>query len=167
MYEKLDIYDENKVKTGKVIERKEGEMIKDNEFVLAVQCWIINTKKEILLTQRRLDKKDGGMWEATSGLVQSGENSIQGVKRELKEEIGIEIGNRELKLFKTVKEGHTLRDVYIVNKDIPIEDIKFYDGEVINAKYVTIEEFKQMIDNGEAFEWLRWFLKDYYEVINI
>jgi len=165
IYEKLDIYDENKKKTGRVIERRENECINNNEFLLIVQCWIINAKNEILLTQRNLKKKSGGMWEATSGLVQAGENSIQGIKRELKEEIGIEIDNRELKLFKTVKEEKRLRDVYISNKDINIGDIKFNDGEVINAKYVTIGEFRQMIDNGEAFEWSRWFLNDYYKII--
>lgn len=164
MCEKLDIYDENRVKTGKIIERKEGKSVDGNEYVLAVQCWIINTKKEILLTQRKLDKKDGGKWEPTSGLVQSGENSIQGVKRELREEIGIGIDDRELKLFKTVKEGNTIRDIYVVNKDISIDDIKFCDGEVINAKYVTIEEFEKIIDNGESFEWFRWFFEEYYDM---
>ena len=165
MCENLDIYNENKIKTGKIIERKEDVAIEKNEFVLAVQCWIINTKNEILLTQRKLDKKFGGMWEPTSGLVKSGENSIQGVRRELKEEIGIEIEDKDLKLLKTVKGERTIRDIYIINKDIAIEDIKFNDGEVINAKYVTIEELEKMINNGQAFEWLRWFLDDYYKIL--
>lgn len=163
--EVLDLYNINKEKTGKIIERKEKVSIKENEYVLAVQCWIINTKKEVLLTQRKLDKKYGGMWEATSGLVKSGENSIKGIKRELKEEIGIEIEDKDLKLLKTVIGEKTIRDIYIINKDIAIEDIKFNDGEVINAKYVTIKEFEKMIDDGQAFEWLRWFLDDYYKII--
>lgn len=165
MCEKLDIYNENKIKTGKIIERKEEVTIEKNEFVLAVQCWIINTKNEILLTKRKLDKKFGGMWEPTSGLVKSGEDSIQGIKREIKEEIGIEIEDKELKLLKTVKGEETIRDIYIINKDIALEDIKFNDGEVINAKYVTIEEFEKMLDDGQAFEWLRWFLDDYYKIL--
>ena len=163
--EVLDLYNINKEKTGKIIERKEKVSIKENEYVLAVQCWIINTKKEVLLTQRKLDKKYGGMWEATSGLVKSGENSSKGIKRELKEEIGIEIEDKDLKLLKTVIGEKTIRDIYIINKDIAIEDIKFNDGEVINAKYVTIKEFEKMIDDGQAFEWLRWFLDDYYKII--
>lgn len=101
------------------------------------------------------------MWEPTSGLVQSGENSIQWIKRELKEEIGITIDDNDLKILKTVKESHTFRDIYIINKEIPVETIKFNDGEVIDAKYVTIDELKQLIDSGEAFEWLRWFIDEY------
>ena len=166
MYEKLDIYDENRIKTGKIIERKEDIPLEKNELVLAVQCWIINNKNEILLTQRKIEKKYGGMWEPTSGLVTSGENSIQGIKRELKEEIGVEIEDKDLKLLKTVIGERTIRDIYIINKNIDIGDIRFNDGEVINAKYVTAEELKKMIDDGEAFEWLRWFLNDYEKIYN-
>ena len=165
MCEQLDIYDEKRIKTGKIIERKEDVVFDKNEFVLAVQCQIINAKKEILLTQRRSDKKYGGMWEATSGLVKSGENSIQGIKRELKEETEIEIEDKDINLLKTVKGEKTIRDIYIINKDIAIESIKFNDGEVINAKYVTIKEFEKMLDDGEAFEWLRWFIDDYYKIV--
>lgn len=104
------------------------------------------------------------MWEPTSGLVQSGENSIQGIKRELKEEIGVTIDDNDLKLLKTVKESNAFRDIYIINKEVPIETIKFNDGEVVDAKYVTIEELNQMIDNEEAFEWLRWFIEEFYKV---
>ena len=104
------------------------------------------------------------MWEPTSGLVQSGENSIQGIKRELKEEIGVTIDDNDLKLLKTVKESNAFRDIYIINKEVLIETIKFNDGEVVDAKYVTIEELNQMIDSGEAFEWLRWFIEEFYKI---
>ena len=104
------------------------------------------------------------MREPTSGLVQSGENSIQGIKRELKDEIGVTIDDNDLKLLKTVKESNVFRDIYIINKEVLIETIKFNDGEVVDAKYVTIEELKQMIDSGEAFEWLRWFIEEFYKI---
>ncbi len=41
------------------------------------------------------------MWEPTGGLVQSGENSMDGAKRELKEEIGISVDDNDLILLKT------------------------------------------------------------------
>ena len=76
MYEKLDVYDENRNKKGRIIERKEGEILSSDEYILAIQCWIINSNNEILLTKRKATKKDGNMWEPTGGLVQSGENMI-------------------------------------------------------------------------------------------
>lgn len=44
------------------------------------------------------------MWEPTSGLIISRENSVQGIKRELLEEIGIDISEKELKLYKEITE---------------------------------------------------------------
>lgn len=164
MYEKLDIYDINRNKTGKIIERKEGVTTLFNEYILGVQCWIINSNNEILLTKRKADKKDGNMWEPTGGLAQSGEKSLDAVKRELKEEIGITVNDDDLKLLKTnidIGNVNVIRDIYIINKDISINDIKFIDKEVSEAQYVTFEEFKTMIDNGEVFKWLEWFFREY------
>ena len=47
MYEKLDVYDENRNKTGRIIERKEGEILSSDEYILAIQCRIINSNNEI------------------------------------------------------------------------------------------------------------------------
>lgn len=168
MIEKLDIYNKEKNKTGKIIERKDGVKLNKEEYVLAVQCWIINKKGEILLTQRKFDKIHGGKWEPTGGLVISGENSFQGMKRELQEEIGIDISNDELFLVKEkIEKGenyNTFRDVYIIKKDIDLKELHFNDGEVINAQYVTIEKLLHMIEQGESFEWLRYFV-DLYRTI--
>ena len=164
MAEKLDVYNYKRIKTGKIIERGEKIGVDEDDYILAVQCWIINPKGEILLTRRRLDKGYGGMWEPTGGLVQSGENSMDGAKRELKEEIGISVDDNDLILLKTNTEKgnvNVFRDIYVINKDIQINDLEFIDGEVSDAKYVTFEEFKNMIDKGEAFKWLEWFYEEY------
>ena len=102
--------------------------------------------------------------EPTGGLVPSGEKSKDGAKRELKEEIGITVDDNDLILLKTNTEKgnvNVFRDVYVINKDIQINDLEFIDSEVSDAKYVTFEEFKNMIDKGEAFKWLEWFYEEY------
>ena len=38
----MDVYDENKVKTGKVINREDRKKPDNNEYTLSVHCWIIN-----------------------------------------------------------------------------------------------------------------------------
>ena len=45
-----------------------------------------------------------------------------------------------------------------------INELKFNDGEVIDAKYVTIEVLKDMIQKGESFEWLSYFIDLYKEL---
>ena len=167
--ELLDIYNEKKEITGKIIERIPETKLKDNEYILYVQCWIINDNNEILLSQRNLNKIHGGTWEPTGGIVCSGETSIEGIQRELKEEIGISVGKNELKKIRTITEKKSVnwfRDIYILRKDIKIEDLKFADNEVIDAKYVTIKEFKEMISNKQIMDWLLFFEKEYYKIIS-
>lgn len=89
---------------------------------------------------------------------------MDGAKRELKEEIGISVDDNDLILLKTNTEKgnvNVFRDVYVINKDIQINDLEFIDSEVSDAKYVTFEEFKNMIDKAEAFKWLEWFYEEY------
>ena len=151
--EKVDVYNRNKEKTGKIIYREKGASLNRDEFIISITAWIVNSTGKILMTQRRLDKDKGGMWEPTTGLIQSGETSTNGALRELKEEIGIELNVEDIKLVQEFVEEITdlnfFRDIYLVNKEIPLEQIKFIDGEVINAKYVTIDEFNEMIKTIE------------------
>lgn len=148
--ELVDVYNEKRIKTGKVINRNEKNKLNENEYTLAVHCWIINSKKEILITQRSLNLNCGGKWEDTHGGVKSGETSIEGMKRELKEELGVDIEENELILVKTLKRKNVFRDCYIILKDISLDSINFNDNEVMNCKYVSIEEFKEIINRGES-----------------
>lgn len=147
--ELVDVYDKNKNLTGKIIKRKDIDLLNDDEYIITVHCFIINSSNQILLTQRSLNQNRGGKWEDTHGGLQSGETSILGIKRELKEEIGIDIQTSELKLIKTLKQKNKFRDIYIIKKNIPLEDFK-YNTEVMNCKYVTLEQFKIMIENDEC-----------------
>lgn len=160
MAEKLDVYNIDKKRTGKVIERKQGVTLNKGEYIISVQCWIVNREGKILLTQRSLNKNNGGKWEPTGGLVISGETSKQGIKRELKEEIGLEIEDNKIRLIKEIVEENEnlnfFRDIYLIKEDINLDELSFND-EVIDAKYVTMEEFSKMIENNESFEWLKYF----------
>ncbi len=168
MIEKLDVYDKEKKRTGKTIERKNGVMLNKGEYIISVQCWIVNSKGKILLTQRSLNKTHGGIWEPTGGLVISGETSKQGILRELKEEIGLNVDDDKIKLIKEIVENNDdlnfFRDIYLINDDIDLKKLFFKDNEVMNAKYVTIEEFSSMIENKESFDWLNYF-KELFECI--
>lgn len=168
--ELLDIYNINKERIGKQVKRIRGEKLSKGEYIIAVHAWVINSDGKILLTRRGLNKTYAGMWEPTSGLIKSGESSIQGIKRELQEEIGLNVLDSEIILVKEVVEENSdvsfLRDIYVVNKNIDIADINFTDGEVIDAKYVTLEEFKTMLENGECFKRLTYFLDIYNEYVN-
>lgn len=148
--ELMDIYDKNRIKTGKVVNRNNKKSLNDGEYTISVHCFIITSKKQILLTRRNMSKNRGGKWEDTHGGLKAGETSIDGIIRELKEEIGISVEKEELQLYKILKRENLFRYIYILYKDIPIENYSFNDNEVMDCKYVNIEEFKEMIKKGEC-----------------
>lgn len=58
---------------------------------LAVCAAVIEEEGKILLTERPADKQQGGFWEFPGGKIEPGESPQQALKRELREELGIEI----------------------------------------------------------------------------
>lgn len=170
MSEKLDIYDKNRQKTNKTIYRDEDVLLNDNEFIVALRAWVINYENKILFTRRSFNKTQPGRWEPTGGLLTSGETSLEGIKRELKEEIGLKVLDNEIELLNTQVETeehekvNIFRDIYLVRKDITEKDLNFSDNEVIDAKFITIEEMINMIDNDQSFEWLRSFEDTYKKI---
>ncbi len=166
---KLDVYNENKEKTGKIVERKVNQKFTDNEYYLYVQCWIINRKGEILLTQRNSKKLHGGYWEPTGGCVLAGETSDDAVIRELKEELGLSINKENLKHIKTLKqnrkERNCFREIYLLEKNIKLNDIKYSDGEVVDAKFVTLQEMEKLLKENKMVSWLEFFIKEYKKYI--
>ena len=151
MAELLDIYDINKKKTGKTAERG-AYQFKSGEYYIVVTGIILNSKNEILISKRAKHKKLGLMWECNGGCVLSGETSLEGIIRELKEELGLEFSKKEAMFLKEIRKDEyppDFKDLWLFKKDIDIKDITFPDGESIEAKWVTIDEFMKMCENKE------------------
>ena len=79
----------------------------------AVHVWIVNDKKEILLQYRCHQKKFfPDVWDASfAGHVDTGENPINAVIREGKEELGIDVDVSKLSHLFTIKEQQTYNDI--------------------------------------------------------
>jgi len=60
MNEYWDVYDRNRNPIGKTIKR--GDPFGENEFYVSCEVWIVNSKNQMLVTQRHPDKKAGGQW---------------------------------------------------------------------------------------------------------
>ena len=86
--EKWDLYDKNRNKLNKIVDR--GSVLSDDEYHLVVNGWVKNDKDEFLITQRAPHKSFPYMWECTGGSAVSGETSLEAVAREVKEELGDE-----------------------------------------------------------------------------
>ena len=63
-----------------------------NDFRVAVKAFIVNPNDELLIIKRRdNDVHKPGVWDIPGGRLELGENPFDGLKREAKEEIGLDI----------------------------------------------------------------------------
>jgi isopentenyldiphosphate isomerase len=103
--------------------------------------------------QLRSDKVDWcpGHWStAVGGHVLSGETFEQGAKREMLEELGVDIDLEFLfkDLYIVPPERKKLLSVY---RAVYEGEFKFEEGKIVDCKYFTLDEIKNMIDRGEKF----------------
>lgn len=156
-----DVLDEHGNPTGKTTLRGHC-VLRSGEYHLVVHIWIVSSSGMFLL-QRRADHKRlmPGEWAATGGAAQSGEDSFTAARRELLEELGIESDKESLKKLTRIKRRNSLLDVWLTVCDTPAEELVLQSSEVAEAKWVTYEELKEMIENGSFHN----YGKEYFSVI--
>lgn len=157
-----DLYNENKKLTGETIYK--GQDVPKGRYYITVVVFIQNNKNEFLL-QKRVKKKDG-KWATTGGHPVSGETSKQGIITEIKEELGIDVVEENVKLFKTIKTEDDFVDIYYLKADIDIKEIKIQKEEVEDVKWVTIEEIQKMIQQEIFSESHKAFFEDCLKYLN-
>lgn len=148
--EYLDIYDENRIFTGKKVLRSKDMKLADNEFINIVIVFIENSEGKFLI--QKTSKEKGSVFATTGGLVKSGSSPDRTIVEEIKEELGIDVNIDELKLIKTYIRGHSFQDTYYLKKDIDINDFILQESEVEYVLWLSKEEIKELIENKQFRE---------------
>ncbi|MBB6453209.1 8-oxo-dGTP pyrophosphatase MutT (NUDIX family) [Salirhabdus euzebyi] len=135
-----DVYDQNRNKTTRV--HKRGNPLANGDYHIVVHVWIKNDKGEILLTKRHPSKPHPNLWECPGGSILSGEDSLPGAIREVKEEIGIHLleSNGTLLTSERRDEFNDFYDVWLFNQSFNLEDTILQMDEVSDIKWVTQSE---------------------------
>ena len=103
--------------------------------MIRVVCGIIYKDDKILLTRRKKGKSLEGFWEFPGGKVERGETDTAALKRELKEELGLEIS--ELYYFSENKHDYNTFSIHLVA-----------------YKCKALDTPGKMVDH-DKFEWVR------------
>lgn len=157
--EYFDVTDENGNKTGKKKLRK--HVHRDGDFHRAVDVWILNSKNELLI-QKRSASKDSypSMWEVScSGHISAGDSSLKSAVRELEEELGLKVEGKDLKYLFETKESYItnngtfinneIKDVYLIERDINLSDLKLQKEEVEEVKFINFLELEKLINAND------------------
>lgn len=173
--EYFDVLNENGEFTGKVETREKCH--ENGLWHRAVYGIIFNEQGEVLLQKRSTTKKLWpGLWDITAGgHVLAGEFGEKALIREVKEELGIEIkeneirylvGSRSSNIKGNIINNH-FNECYIITKQVKIADINLQKEEVEEIRWFTKQEILERINNnfdGITNKTGPWnFLKKYYE----
>ena len=126
--EYIDIFDENNNPIGEKKEKQQAH--EEGNFHRTAHIWIINDKNELLLQKRSASKKSHpNCWNISgTGHIRAGESVINGAIRELKEELGIEANENDLRFIDIVKSTKNPKNqefgyVYLLESNHEIKDI--------------------------------------------
>ena len=144
MAEYWDLYDG----AGRLTDEKHlrGTAVPEGRFHKVVHIWIQNGKGELLM-QKRSDKVDNcpGVWATTGGSVQAGEEPLVTAVRELSEELGLTVSEEELQYCLMVRRPNAYCYIYVLRKDIRVEELTLQECEVAAAEWMTLEKIDRMV----------------------
>ena len=149
-----DIYDKNKQKTGRTMKRNDW-CLKDDEYHLTVLGVVMRPDGRFLITQRVMTKSWApGWWEVSGGAAMAGEESLEAVIREVKEETGLDVSEAEGGyMFSYHRENPGEGDNYFVDiyrfvLDFDEGDLDLQEAETLGYKLATAEEIRRLAEQG-------------------
>lgn len=163
-----DIYDAEKNRTGRTMQRNDWHM-KPGEYHLTVLGVVAHTDGRFLITKRVMTKAWApGCWEVSGGAAMAGEDSRDAVLREIREETGLDVSDWEGGyLFSYQRENpeegdNYFVDIYRFRGDFTEEELHLQKAETDGYMLASAEEIKALGEQGiflhydsirQAFRW--------------
>lgn len=149
--ELIDILTPEGTPTGKTALKSEAH--KNGWFHATVHVWLFTSDKKILLQKRALTKKVfPGLWDiSVAGHIGAGEEILTSAKREVFEEIGLQLDEKDLIKIGTrihqVKHENGIQDnehhhVFIAELKVPVSTLKIQIEEVAAIKLFDLSILK-------------------------
>ena len=159
MSEVWDVYSKDRRPTGKTCLRGEQGALEEDEFHIWVMVWIKNANTgKYLVSQRSADKDtDPLKWETVAGHAISGDTSLDAALREVFEEVGISLSPENASILATKvatsydgRRHNWIRDSFYFETTEEPDLARATTKEVIQTKWLTVAEIKEMYDKGEC-----------------
>lgn len=143
-----DVYNRDRTKLSKTMVR--GDKFESGSYHLVVHACIFNSKGEMLIQQRQPFKSGWpNMWDIiVGGSAIAGDTSQTAIEREVFEEIGLKIDMQNIRPHLTVNFDRGFDDIYLIEKEVDINELKLQYEEVQQVKWATIDEIYQKLDEG-------------------
>lgn len=142
----VDIYNDERVLTGERLPR--NTKLPAGKYTLYVLA-LIQNKDGYLITRRTLDKKwAAGAWEIPGGGVMAGESSEEAIRREVKEETGLDIQDHALlysyKNIDLERGDNYFTDIYLCPLDFTLNDVHVQEREVLDVRCASFGDITKL-----------------------
>lgn len=151
--ELTSLYDKNRKPLNKTAEKY--SKFEEGEYMEIVHVCLFNSKCEMLIHKRALDKFDQpGKWDISSGGgVMVGETVADAAARELFEELGVKYDFLDERVFLTVHYNKGFDDYYLIYLDKELNDFIVNPEEILDIKWASKEV---ILDMMKADEFIRY-----------
>ena len=172
----IDIVDENGNPTNEVLSKEDTHKL--GKWHNTAHVWIYNSKKELLIQKRSLNKDTcPGMWDiSVAGHISAGENIVKGAERETLEEVGLKLNLINLQEMFILKESHfnkkmdwnnnEFHHVFCYKFDGSINDFTIQEEELEEIRFITIENLISELSTQNKLETFAGNKEYYFRVID-
>ncbi len=154
-----DVYNRDRTKSDKTMVR--GDKFESGAYHLVVHACIFNSKGEMLIQQRQPFKSGwSNMWDITvGGSAIAGDTSQTAIEREVYEEIGLKLDLQNVRPHLTVNFDEGFDDIYLIEKEVDLNELKLQYEEVQQVKWASIDEIYQKLDEGVFIPYYKSLIK--------
>jgi len=159
-----DLYTADRKKLNR--RHRRGDRLNPGEYHICIFAWIVNDEDEVVMIRRHPDKTFPLKWDCVGGALLAGEESLDGILREVREETGILLNREDGILIKSGVLEDYIGDVWFFRHNTDLAGTRLQEGETVDIRLVPPEELKIMELNGELpspmihdIEFLEMFLK--------
>ncbi len=156
--EEMDLYNKDREKTGKTYIR--GSKRVEDSYYMIVHLCIFNDQNQMLIQQRAPEKSLANLRDLScGGGSKKGESSSGAIERELKEELGADIDFEKIRPIMTANFDRGFDDIYIIRKNLDIEELTLEKSEVQAAKWASEEEVIDLLKDNKFVAYKENFLR--------
>ncbi len=124
--------------------RRTGVLLTQSRFTVTVGAVILDSQKRVLLLQHRF--RPGNGWGIPGGFINSQEQPEDAIRRELREEIGLEVDHLEIAFIKTLQ---PYQQVEIIFRATPVNEAQPRSIEICQAAWFELNALPPELSNYE------------------
>ena len=134
--------------------RRWGVRLVEPRFTVTAGAVVTNDEGRVLLLEHRF--RAGAGWGIPGGFLEKGEQPEEALRRELREEVGLEIERAEIAFVRTIKK---VRQIEIIFHARATGNVESQSDEIKSAGWYTLEELPPKLSKDQR-ELIRRTLKD-------